>query len=707
VAEVIAELILDMSTALSQVAELGAAVDEATQPVTLEVEADVSPAEAEIDSVEATPVEVPVEADVAPAEGEIAGLEAEPVEVSVEANTESAEAALSDLTGATEGVAEGASTGALELAGLNAAAGNASVAGLAGAAGIGALGAAAVTAVSSFGDAQQVVDSTNILIENTGNNANTSAEEIAAYASRTQDLGVASDEAAQAGANQLLAMQEVRNEAGTGNDIFDRTLELSRDYAAITGGDVTSATQRFGRALNDPVRGMNLLRRSGVLFTEAQREQVEALVESGDTLGAQRVLLDALEGRYRGAAEELSGNVNPSLAEAAEKLDELAEAAGEVAAPAVLSLTSDLTALFETGAAATSWAQDVSDAIGDIDVIPGGGILTAFVEAISPVDRLRSVLRDVDDAADDAGSTLTSEFTTGGQAVFEAQLAITETVNAILAAQAATDEGARNAAGSLGAEAEAVSELNAEVSALAENLDAVQGPQQGVEEGAIAVRDAQREALQAFADADGVYQRQTEGGDALLTSLQQVGAAMQDQTLNLLANGASAEEASAAQDIMIASLRRQALASGLSREETENLIDTYLRVPETEITAFSTPGSRESIDQARKVKEAVDAIPKTKSVLIQVTSTIDQVNADIDRLLARADQIPDLNLGESAAIPVAVTSGGAGNVQIIDQTSVTVDARGAQDPQGVAEAVEAVLAPRRAKLAVTLSQRGA
>ena len=91
--------------------------------------------------------------------------------------------------------------------------------------------------------------------------------------------------------NLLLTFTNVRNEAGKGNDIFNQTVRLGTDMSVALGVDAKAAAMQLGKALNDPINGVTRLTRAGVTFTEQQKKQIKALQESGDILGAQKVIL--------------------------------------------------------------------------------------------------------------------------------------------------------------------------------------------------------------------------------------------------------------------------------------------------------------------------------------------------------------------------------------------------------------------------------
>ncbi len=60
---------------------------------------------------------------------------------------------------------------------------------------------------------------------------------------------------------------------------------------------------QLGKALNDPTKGVTALSRVGVTFTQQQKDQIKALQESGDTMGAQKVILKELQKEFGGSAK--------------------------------------------------------------------------------------------------------------------------------------------------------------------------------------------------------------------------------------------------------------------------------------------------------------------------------------------------------------------------------------------------------------------
>lgn len=123
----------------------------------------------------------------------------------------------------------------------------------------------------------------------------------------------------------LLAFTGVRDEAGKGNDVFDRAIGLIQDYSARTGKSAAPATLAFGKALEDPTKKLGGLAKMGVTFTDGQKKMIEKLQASGDKLGAQKIVLEALTKRYGGAAEAAGDTLGGKLSILKLKLEDVAE----------------------------------------------------------------------------------------------------------------------------------------------------------------------------------------------------------------------------------------------------------------------------------------------------------------------------------------------------------------------------------------------
>ncbi len=157
----------------------------------------------------------------------------------------------------------------------------------------------------SIGEARESAKVTALsaaAIKSTGGVANVTAGDMASLSTAISNKTGIDDEAIQSASNLLLTFTGVRNEVGKNNDIFNQATQLTTDMSVALGTDAKGSAIQLGKALNDPIKGVSALSRVGVSFTAQQKDQIKTLVESGDTLGAQKVILGELSKEFGGAA---------------------------------------------------------------------------------------------------------------------------------------------------------------------------------------------------------------------------------------------------------------------------------------------------------------------------------------------------------------------------------------------------------------------
>lgn len=133
-----------------------------------------------------------------------------------------------------------------------------------------------------------------------------------------------------------------------GVESFERVAEAAADVATLTGQDVNSSLLQLAKALQDPVRGLTALSRSGTQFTDQQKEQIKALVESGKELEAQDFILREIEKQYANAARAAgSAGYSGAVDSLGESFRDFQERLATGVEPAVIGATKALTDLFE------------------------------------------------------------------------------------------------------------------------------------------------------------------------------------------------------------------------------------------------------------------------------------------------------------------------------------------------------------------------
>ena len=158
------------------------------------------------------------------------------------------------------------------------------------------------SSVAEARESEKVGKTTAQIIKATGGAAKVSAGQVGALAESLSEKAGVDDEVIQTGANMLLTFKNVRNEAGQGSAVFDRATAAAVDLSASGFGSVDSSAKMLGKALNDPLKGISALGKAGVTFTQQQKDQIKVLMESGDVLGAQKIILKEVESQVGGVA---------------------------------------------------------------------------------------------------------------------------------------------------------------------------------------------------------------------------------------------------------------------------------------------------------------------------------------------------------------------------------------------------------------------
>lgn len=192
--------------------------------------------------------------------------------------------------------------------------------------GIAAAGAAAiafgVSSVKSFSESQASLAQLNSVLKSTKGVAGVTAKAATNLANSLQKVTKFSDEEVLSAENLLLTFK------GIGKDVFPRATKAVLDLSTTLNKDLGGSAIQLGKALQDPIRGITALRKSGIDFTKKQQETIRALVESGKTAEAQRLILKELESQVQGSAEAYGKTFPGQLAILKNSFDEVKESIG-------------------------------------------------------------------------------------------------------------------------------------------------------------------------------------------------------------------------------------------------------------------------------------------------------------------------------------------------------------------------------------------
>jgi hypothetical protein len=176
--------------------------------------------------------------------------------------------------------------------------------------GFAAAGAASLAVGKKLFDAAEAAGTANARIEQIATSMDLFGEEAGVVSSRL--VALANDQARLTGVSRetiketsalLLTFGEVAKSADEVGGVFDRAQKAAIDLAAAGFGSATGNATALGKALNDPIRGITALTRSGVTFTEEEKERIRVLQESNRLGEAQALVLEAIEKQVGGTAE--------------------------------------------------------------------------------------------------------------------------------------------------------------------------------------------------------------------------------------------------------------------------------------------------------------------------------------------------------------------------------------------------------------------
>lgn len=177
------------------------------------------------------------------------------------------------------------------------------------------------------------------IIKATGGAAQLSASEVNRFAQKLGENTLTSASAAREAAGIVLTFKSI-----TG-DTFKETLKLAQDMSESGFGALKQTSLQLAKALEEPVIGLNALRRSGVSFTDTQKDMIKGMVEAGDKASAQKMILKAVNEQVGGAGVAAAQGLAGAMDTLGERVTRAWEAIGNTApvkgAAAAISFLSD------------------------------------------------------------------------------------------------------------------------------------------------------------------------------------------------------------------------------------------------------------------------------------------------------------------------------------------------------------------------------
>lgn len=151
--------------------------------------------------------------------------------------------------------------------------------------------------VNAYREHNQAVSVLNSTLEATGATAWTTSAELQNMAKELQKVTNYTADSINTMQSVLLGFKNIKG------DTFEEATKAILDMATVMKMDLSSAAQSIGKALDDPIHGMDSLKKQGFNFSESQKKVIQSLLDTGDAAGAQKIILDELNGTFGGAAE--------------------------------------------------------------------------------------------------------------------------------------------------------------------------------------------------------------------------------------------------------------------------------------------------------------------------------------------------------------------------------------------------------------------
>lgn len=187
-------------------------------------------------------------------------------------------------------------------------------------------------------EAVRLVEAT---IRTTGGAAGFSSEQLQRMASDLQKVSTFGDEEIlRSVTNNLLTFGNVVGPT------FDRAQKAAINLSTVLQQDLKSSAIQLGKALNNPLEGINALNEIGIKFTIGQKEQVRQLLLSNKVMEAQGVILKEVEKFYGGAAKAAADG-SGAITQAGNALGDVLEKIGEAISPEVIGVSKFITATSE------------------------------------------------------------------------------------------------------------------------------------------------------------------------------------------------------------------------------------------------------------------------------------------------------------------------------------------------------------------------
>jgi hypothetical protein len=233
---------------------------------------------------------------------------------------------------------------------------------------LGAFGGFMLKAAKGAEDARIANQKLGNVLDSMGFGAAT--DRVAAYAESLEKTIAVDADVIKATQTKLATFSNLTKTVNTVGGAFDRATMAALDMASAGFGTAEGNAVQLGKALQNPIKGIAALAKSGIDFTEQEKEKIRTLVESNKLLEAQDMILAAIEKQVGGTAEESASSFQKLMF----ALMGVADAFGDLLLPAIDAIAPKV-------AAFSKWAAENPDLMKMISIAFVG--FTAAVIALN------------------------------------------------------------------------------------------------------------------------------------------------------------------------------------------------------------------------------------------------------------------------------------------------------------------------------------
>jgi hypothetical protein len=233
---------------------------------------------------------------------------------------------------------------------------------------LGAFGGFMINAAKGAEDARIANQKLGNVLDSMGFGAAT--DRVAAYAESLEKTIAVDADVIKATQTKLATFSNLTKTVNTVGGAFDRATMAALDMASAGFGTAEGNAVQLGKALQNPIKGIAALAKSGIDFTEQEKDKIRTLVESNKLLEAQDMILAAIEKQVGGTAEESASSFQKLMF----ALMGVADAFGDLLLPAIDAIAPKV-------AAFSTWAAENPDLMKKISIAFVG--FTAAVIALN------------------------------------------------------------------------------------------------------------------------------------------------------------------------------------------------------------------------------------------------------------------------------------------------------------------------------------